>query len=83
MGNDRQSAKAQTVGRGSVRLAKVMADRALCSRREAERLIAAGSVRVEGKVIDQGSPGYAQEFFMRELVPPQEFCVFHDFRSVN
>jgi 23S rRNA pseudouridine2604 synthase len=38
-----------------IRLAKVMADRGLCSRREAERLIAAGQVVVDGTVIaEQG-----------------------------
>lgn len=35
------------------RLAKVMAQRGLCSRREAERLIASGSVLVDGRIIDQ------------------------------
>ena len=50
---DRQPPRAPAVGRSPIRLAKLMADRALCSRREAERLIAAGSVRVDGRVIDQ------------------------------
>lgn len=36
-----------------VRLSKVMAERGLCSRREADELIAQGVVRVDGKVIDQ------------------------------
>lgn len=50
---DRQPPREPEVGRGPIRLVKIMADRALCSRREAERLIAAGSVRVDGRVIDQ------------------------------
>ena len=38
------------------RVAKIMARRGLCSRREAERLIAAGEVRVDGVVVrEQGS----------------------------
>jgi len=53
MTTDRQSSRVPTAGRVPVRLAKLMADRALCSRREAERLIAVGSVRVDGRVIDQ------------------------------
>src|SRR5262245_43252698 len=37
------------------RVAKIMAHRGLCSRREAERLIAAGEVRVNGVVMrEQG-----------------------------
>lgn len=44
-----------------IRVAKIMADRAMCSRREAERLIAAGSVRVNGKVIDQQGTKVAPE----------------------
>ena len=50
---DRQPTRKPAVGRVPIRLAKLMADRALCSRREAERLIAAGSVRVDGRVIDK------------------------------
>jgi len=48
---ERQTSREPAVERGPVRLAKLMADRALCSRREAERMIAAGSVRVDGRVI--------------------------------
>ena len=33
-----------------VRLQKVMADRGICSRRKAEELIAAGKVKVDGKI---------------------------------
>ncbi|HZP88267.1 MAG TPA: pseudouridine synthase [Burkholderiales bacterium] len=36
-----------------VRLSKVMAQRGLCSRREADELIARGLVRVDGEVVDQ------------------------------
>lgn len=35
-----------------VRLSKLMAERGLCSRREADEYIAAGLVRVDGKVVD-------------------------------
>lgn len=36
-----------------VRLSKLMAERGLCSRREADELIARGLVRVDGKIVDQ------------------------------
>tara|TARA_Y100000588_G_scaffold201813_1_gene215456 strand:+ start:3898 stop:4629 length:732 start_codon:yes stop_codon:yes gene_type:complete len=36
-----------------IRLSRLMAQQGLCSRREADRLIAAGQVRVDGVVIDQ------------------------------
>ncbi|RYZ69979.1 MAG: pseudouridylate synthase, partial [Proteobacteria bacterium] len=36
-----------------VRLSKLMAERGLCSRREADELIAKGWVRVDGEVISQ------------------------------
>jgi len=38
---------------GLVRLSKVMAERGLCSRREADELIEQGLVQVDGRVIDQ------------------------------
>jgi len=38
---------------GGERLSKVMAGRGLCSRREADELIARGWVRVDGRIIDQ------------------------------
>jgi 23S rRNA pseudouridine2604 synthase len=36
-----------------VRLSKILSERGLCSRREADRLIEAGLVKVNGKVVDQ------------------------------
>ena len=36
-----------------IRLSKVMADRGLCSRREADRLIRQGLVEVDGKVVSE------------------------------
>lgn len=36
-----------------VRLSKILSERGLCSRREADRLIEAGLVKVDGKIIDQ------------------------------
>lgn len=36
-----------------VRLSKLLSERGLCSRREADRLIEAGQVKVDGKVLDQ------------------------------
>ena len=50
---DCQPSRLPSAGTIPVRLAKFMADRALCSRREAERLIAVGSVHVNGRVIAQ------------------------------
>ncbi|MGZ3723610.1 MAG: pseudouridine synthase [Bdellovibrionales bacterium] len=37
----------------AVRLSKVMSQRGLCSRREADELIAAGQVKVDGEIVDQ------------------------------
>lgn len=36
-----------------VRLSKILSERGLCSRREADRLIEAGLVKVDGKIVDQ------------------------------
>lgn len=38
---------------GWIRLSKAMADRGLCSRREADELIAKGWVKVDGQIVDQ------------------------------
>lgn len=38
---------------GPVRLSKLMAERGLCSRREADELIAGGLVKVNGRLVDQ------------------------------
>ncbi len=38
---------------GLVRLSKLMAERGLCSRREADELIARGLVKVDGRLVDQ------------------------------
>lgn len=43
---------AAATGKGGERIAKVLARAGVASRREAERLIAAGLVRVNGKLID-------------------------------
>lgn len=42
-----------TTDNGPVRLSKLMAERGLCSRREADDLIARGLVKVDGAVVDQ------------------------------
>ena len=42
-------------GKEVERVAKVIARAGLCSRREAERLIAAGRVSVDGRVVPEGT----------------------------
>lgn len=44
-----------------IRLAKIMADRRLCSRREAEKMIAAGLVRVDGVVVSQQGCKFSED----------------------
>jgi len=49
----KESEKRETIGSGLIRLNKYIADAGICSRREADKLISAGAVTVNGKVVTE------------------------------
>jgi 23S rRNA pseudouridine2604 synthase len=53
VGNKKGIVLMKDADRGLARLSKVMAERGLCSRREADELITQGLVKVDGKVVNQ------------------------------